>query len=250
MAGESGSLSAAGEPQDQASHLTRLAHDLKGPMNSVLGYAELLGRGIYGPLSAKQQRASDGIHTQGRKVLDGIDDLVAWFRIQAGDRPKDQRPFDALVVAAEVVAELQPRFSEAGINLVPPTNGDGAVAPTALGEWGFVASALTKLLENALAAGRAAVRVDVGELGDQVRIDVIDDGPGLPPAVRATLDRPLGPERPADAPGLGLGIVLARGWLEGMGGGLRYETPANGGTVARISLPAARSDEPLGGSHA
>jgi len=86
--------------------------------------------------------------------------------------------------------------------------------------------------------------VTVDRRGDRVVVEIEDDGPGLPSSVRATLLEPGGVDRGDAATGLGLGIPIARGWIEAMGGDLTFLDAESGGTVAVVGLRAADPEGP------
>jgi signal transduction histidine kinase len=80
------------------------------------------------------------------------------------------------------------------------------------------------------------VRIASEPIADGVRISIADDGPGIPPAIRARIFEPFFTTKPAGQ-GTGLGLSISHGIVERHGGKLSVECPPAGGTVFMIELP-------------
>jgi len=105
--------------------------------------------------------------------------------------------------------------------------------------------ALQNLVGNAVKHTDSPVTVTVSALGGQVEIRVIDRGPGIPQADWDLVFRPF--QRLGDrdnGAGVGLGLALARGLVEAMGGALAPEDTPGGGVTMVVSLPAADAVPP------
>jgi len=128
--------------------------------------------------------------------------------------------------------------------------------PEVLADPGLLERVVANLLDNALRHGRGCpVTVRGSTYGDRVELRVVDGGPGVP---RGQADRLFAPfQRLGDREprGLGLGLSVARGFTEAMGGTLTAEDTPGGGLTMAVSLPvvpqpehalpAARSAEPV-----
>ena len=93
------------------------------------------------------------------------------------------------------------------------------------------------LLVNAAHAmqGEGLIRISVASIGGRCRIDIADNGPGIPPDVREKLFTPFFTTK---ARGTGLGLSTARRFLEAHDGTIAVACPAEGGTVVTLELPA------------
>jgi two-component system, OmpR family, sensor histidine kinase KdpD len=117
-----------------------------------------------------------------------------------------------------------------------------------LADAGLLERALANLASNALRyspRGRAP-GVQASATGDRVVIDVVDNGPGVPEDQRERIVQPfqqLGDQRRGS--GVGLGLAVAKGFVEAMGGELRALSTLGGGLTMRIELPAAPITAPL-----
>jgi two-component system sensor histidine kinase KdpD len=105
---------------------------------------------------------------------------------------------------------------------------------------------VANLLDNALRHTDALVRVDSGVTDDRAWLRVVDRGPGVPAADQESLFEPF--QRLGDAPageGVGLGLAVARGLTEAMGGTLTASDTPGGGLTMTVSLPAVPTPRPL-----
>ena len=93
-------------------------------------------------------------------------------------------------------------------------------------------------LEEAASPADEPVRIEAGEVGDQIHLRVVDRGPGVAPEQRARLFEPfqrLGDE--SNGSGVGLGLAVARGLVAAVGGELSAEDTPGGGLTMVIALP-------------
>ena len=118
---------------------------------------------------------------------------------------------------------------------------DDAVA---MADGGLLERVLANLIDNALRyAPDSPVRVTAGQVGDRVLIAVIDEGPGIPRGTEEQLFAPF--QRLGDhdtSIGVGLGLSVARGFVEAMGGAISSTDTPGGGLTVEIDLPAPPKD--------
>lgn len=108
--------------------------------------------------------------------------------------------------------------------------------PLVLADAGLLERVLANLLDNALRYGDGAVRITASAGAESAKLAVIDHGPGVPAEAREHLFTPF---RGAGE-GVGLGLSVARGFAEAMGGGLVADHSPGGGLTMRLRLPLAR----------
>lgn len=160
-------------------------------------------------------------------------------RLQAGALVAHPRPVDLGEVVPGVVRET------ADPGRVQWHLDDHARVVTA--DPGLLDRVLGNIVENALRHQPApgAVRISSSGLGDRVEIRVVDTGPGVPQGDRDRIFLPF--QRHGDAPsgdGVGLGLAVARGLAESMGGSVVPEDTPGGGLTVVVDLPAARTEIP------
>ncbi len=207
--------------------LSRMSHDLRTPLNAILGFAQLLDAA---GLGEDGQESVDQILRGGKHLLELINEVLDIARIEA----------------EQIVELVRPLASRRGIvtEVVIPESGDVVVAA----DRQRLNQILMNLVSNALKYNRPNGRVTIAFVpvaADRVRIAVTDTGAGIPPAKLSLLFQPferLGAEQ-TDVEGTGLGLALARGLAEAMGGSLGVESRVDAGTTFWIELALCEAAE-------
>lgn len=133
-------------------------------------------------------------------------------------------------VVADVCDQLRAEADRLGVTLAVATDGLDHAAPDKLRDVVF------NLVDNAIDAARTAVAVRVEGSSDGVRLDVSDDGPGIPPG---ELERVFEPFSTTKGDGTGMGLAIAEAVVGDLGGVLRYERSADR-THFVVTIPVAR----------
>jgi signal transduction histidine kinase/CheY-like chemotaxis protein len=214
--------------------LSRMSHDLRTPLNAIMGFAQLLD---LDGLAEDQADSVLHILRGGEHLLSLINEVLDIARIESGHLTLSLEP----VSVADAV--------DHAVDLIRPMAAKRRIAITSNAARGIYVFAdrqrlnqiLLNLLSNAVkynrAGGNASVRAGVE--GDQVRIDVIDNGAGIPPEKLALMFTPferLGAEQ-TGIEGTGLGLALAKRLAVEMKGTLTVESQVDHGTVFHVTLP-------------
>jgi signal transduction histidine kinase/DNA-binding response OmpR family regulator len=234
--------------------LSTMSHELRTPLNAVLGFSELLGDVRYGPLTERQARYVNHIHTSGQHLLRLINDILDLSKIEAGrlQLSIERVPVDSCV--AEVCGSLQPLVDQNAHKLiqdVPPglvVRADGT----------RFKQMLMNLLGNAIKFTPKGGKIELAarQLGDMVRIEVRDSGPGIPPEERQRIFEAFHRMKQSDkaSEGTGLGLAITRRLVELHGGGLDVESEPGAGSCFYFTLPSAQCAEveasPIGAADA
>lgn len=218
--------------RDLHAFMAMTAHDLRGPLTTILGTTELFER--FDELDVRTREAVLGsVRRSGRRLQRLVDDLVLMSTIRAGT--VEPRPSD--VVVADAVAGV---VQDVGLD---PGEVVVAVAPDAVARVDphHLERILTNMVENAVKYGEPPVEVAAGQSDDEVTVRVTDHGPGVgvehvddlfDAFVRA-------PEAVADLPGAGLGLAIVRELARANGGDVRHESAQPHGATFVVRLPAA-----------
>ncbi|MBI4494426.1 MAG: hypothetical protein HY690_16715 [Chloroflexi bacterium] len=218
--------------------LALAAHEIRSPLTAIRGYAELLQRQPP-TLDADQRQACltsivylcDRLANLSRALLDA--EQAAEGRLALA-----RAPFDLAEVARRAVEVA--RASHAGQTFL--VEAEPHLLP-ALGDAERVEDVLANLLANAarFAPANTEVRLELAASApDGVCVRVVDRGPDLAEDARARLFEPFSPGAPGAAQaGYGLGLYIARRYLEGMGGRIWAEATPGGGRAFCFMLPWA-----------
>ena len=237
-------LRAAKDEADAASRaknefLSRMSHDLRTPLNSILGFAQLLE---LDPLTPDQADSVRQILRGGTHLLALINEVLDLTRIEAGHLTLSPEATSVPEVVENAATLMQPMARRYGIelrNLVPPDPPRYVRADRQR-----LNQILLNLISNAIKYNReqGTVAVACEERDGRARIQVIDTGPGIPADDLRLLFTPferLGAAQTA-IEGTGLGLLLSRRLAEAMGGSLGVATEVDRGSTFWVELPVSQ----------
>jgi signal transduction histidine kinase len=214
--------------------LAAMAHDLRAPLNALVGYASLLGEGAFGPLTSEQRDVSATLERQAVELVDLLGATLDVARLENGRLPLRLEEFsvadvlDALAAGTFARARAEGRLVCRVAPDVPPLHSDRVK----------VKEIVQNLVDNALKhAPGAPVDIDATFLPDQatIRITVRDPGPGIPPDVVPHLFEAFRPGSERTG-GSGFGLYLVRCFAEALGG-RATAVSGTGGTAISVDLP-------------
>jgi PAS domain S-box-containing protein len=214
------------------------AHDLRAPLTTMRGYAQLALRqlaGGPGPDPERLRRALGEVDAQTRRLERLIGRLLDVARLEGAAVALERAQADVAALVEAVVEGFRVSHPERVIAVRAPEPLPAAVDPVRLEE------VVANLLDNALkyAPVGAPVEVEVGAPEPEtVRIAVRDHGPGIPPERRARLfERFYQAHEGTGAGGVGLGLYISRHFVGLHGGTIAVEAPEGGGTRFVVLLP-------------
>lgn len=218
-----------------------VSHELKTPITTTLGNAEILrfrGERLDPEL---RQTALDDIHESALRLAAIIDNLLVLARLERGVA-LDSEPL-ALMRMAQIATEQQLR-RDPGRRVI--VRGDNTIM--ALGGETYVEQVMQNLIANALkySPSDTPVEVVVGDDGGMAVVRVLDRGPGIEESEREAIFQPFyRSERTAHAAaGVGIGLSVCLRLVEAMGGALWYSARPDGGGEFAFSLPLVPEDAP------
>ncbi|MDQ3809358.1 MAG: GAF domain-containing sensor histidine kinase, partial [Chloroflexota bacterium] len=228
--------------------LSVAAHELKTPMTSLRGYAQLLAREFERgemPNPARARRAALTIQVQADKLARLVAQLLDISRIESGKLAVEPKPTDLTQLVRDVIDAARSQARQH--SLVPhlPSRLRVSIDPLRIEQ------VLTNLLDNAIKYSPDGGQIDVwltreDALG-QVRLVVRDRGIGVPPEHRGHIfDRFYQAHaggRLTSMAGMGLGLYISRQIVELHGGSITAEFPDDGGTRFVVTLPAGIGGE-------
>ncbi|CAA6605629.1 putative Histidine kinase [Rhodospirillaceae bacterium LM-1] len=228
----------------KSAFLANMSHELRTPLNAVLGFADMLKEGIYGPLNDRQQEALQDIHRGGTHLLDIINDVLDMSRIEAGRYEISENDVDLKSIIQDCVKMVQPRAQR---NAVAITRQVPEHLANVWGDERAVRQIVLNLLSNAVKFSQRRGHVSISAGGDTqggVWISVADDGPGIS---SSDLDRLFQPFQQGEQwltrqhEGTGLGLAISKRLMELHGGTIHLESTLGQGTTVWLHFPASRT---------
>jgi len=213
------------------------AHDLAEPLHTMTGFADLLRRRHAGALGAEGRRLLDHIDEAGRRLEGRIEALLTYAR--SGRRDVRLEPVELGALVGRVLAVLDARITATGARVEV----EGTASPVVVrSDPRLLELVLQNLVANALKFTERAgphVRVVLARSDDGARVEVVDDGVGIPEGQRERIfDLFARGSAPGRFPGSGLGLPLSRQIVERLGGGMGVEPAPGGGSRFWFTLPA------------
>jgi len=217
----------------QRAVLEGLGHELRAPLQSLLGYIDLLRNGTFGPLATGQDGALASIAGNAERILSVTRDVLQVARIDSGHETVIVGEVDLDALIRRELDAVRPLAAEAGLRLL-------CECPSGLrtvSDGRKLARILTNLLTNAVkytSAGSVTVRGGQGPAG--VFVEVGDTGAGIPPERQADVFKEY-VRLDSGQEGTGLGLAIARRLADLIGGRLTLCSEVGAGTTVRLDLP-------------
>ncbi len=237
--------------------LSNVTHELRTPLASIIGFAELLRDAWESPDVDRQRlaRYSDNILTSGRSLLDIINDLLDLAKIEAGKMELHLSDFSVADLSRDLMDFVRPLADKRNQSLDLELNGH---LPSINSDSGKVKQILYNLLSNAIkftpTGGSIRLAVEVGS-DNRVTMAVSDTGPGIAEDKRSAIFekfRQLDSSRTREHEGTGLGLAITHELVHILGGTIELESVVGQGATFTIHLPrgapkrgAARRTIPL-----
>lgn len=222
--------------RDRAAFLAAVSHELRSPLNAVLGFADILMTEVDGPLTAAAREEVEQIRGSGAHLLELINDILEFSALESGQLRLSRGSVDLFAVATEVVREATGVLG--GKSLRVSVHGELGVL--ALADARRVRQILQNLVGNAIKfTQRGEVTVVVVREANCARVSVRDTGPGISAAERAMIFEEYmqaGDER-AKKRGTGLGLAIARRLVLMHGGMIRVDSELGRGSTFDVTLP-------------
>jgi len=217
------------------------SHELRTPINAVLGYTSLLIDEIYGQLNEKQCEALERTEKSTRHLLSIVNDVLDLSKIEAGKLELTPKPVAIPGIIEDLFVTLQPLADEHGSSLSIEHKGEPI---TLMSDERRVRQIVLNLLSNAIKfGGGKPIRV-VSQLmktpsgEENVVVEVIDQGIGISESDQHRIFQEF--EQVGDASaqsGTGLGLPISRRLAERLGGSVAVESAMGKGSAFRLTLP-------------
>jgi signal transduction histidine kinase/FixJ family two-component response regulator len=243
--------------QAKSDFLANMSHEIRTPLNIMLGYAQIMNRKT--GLDGQTQQWLRTIQSSGNHLLSLVNDVLDLAKIEAGHLDRQDSDFDLVALVDSLTSMLTLSCRQKGLEFRVEWyyGGQPQETPTQLellGDEGKVRQVLINLLSNAVkftSQGGIVLRLTLpapDAVGLQYGFEVRDTGRGITDASRAAIFEPFSQgEDDRTILGTGLGLTIARRFVELLGGTLGRDSGSDQGSVFSFSLPLAPARQHLPG---
>jgi signal transduction histidine kinase len=220
--------------------LANMSHELRTPLNAIIGFSEVLKERMFGELNEKQAEYTDDILTSGQHLLSLINEILDLSKVEAGRMELELATFDLPLAIDNARTFVRERATRHGINLdvtVDERLGDF------VGDERKIKQVLLNLLSNAVKftpeGGRIGIKAK--QTNGAVEISVSDTGIGIAPDDQPKIFeefRQVGSDNAKKVEGTGLGLTLAKKFVELHGGRIWVESEVGKGSTFTFALPS------------
>jgi signal transduction histidine kinase len=227
--------------------LANMSHELRTPLNAIIGFSEVLGERLFGELNEKQAEYTDDILSSGQHLLSLINEILDLSKVEAGRMELELATFDLPLAVDNARTFVRERATKHGITLdvaVDERLGDY------VGDERKIKQILLNLLSNAVKftpeGGRIGIKARQAD--DSVEISVTDTGIGIAPEDQPKIFeefRQVGSDYSHKVEGTGLGLTLAKKFVELHGGRIWVESEVGKGSKFTFTLPTNPHPFPL-----
>ena len=232
-------LKAEAANRAKTAFLAHLSHDIRTPLNHIIGFAELMRQQTYGPLGDDRYlNYLDAVKGSGERLLSYFASILELAELEAGRRPLRLERVNADELLLTATRRFSSQASQAGIVLRIGSRSEATV----LADRFSLDRMINNLVENAVRFTPAGGRITLAAYAaaDGVVLEITDTGIGISPERLETLSQPFAFRDDVltrEQAGAGLGIAIARAIAETSGGRLAIDSRIGLGTTVAISLP-------------
>ncbi|MCA9981453.1 MAG: hypothetical protein KDD89_11480, partial [Anaerolineales bacterium] len=225
--------------------IAKVSHDLRTPLTSIIGFAEMVQLGLYGPVTQEQEETLGKIMQSGEDLVVLVNDLLDLSQLEAGTLRLSRVPFAPTALVPRMENMMRLLAGNKGLTLVTEVTSE--LPPYLMGDPDRLHQILVNLVSNAIkftAEGEVRVRIcllDETQWGIQVQ----DTGQGIPAELHEMVFEEFRQaEYSANAPrrGVGLGLSIVKQITAAMGGSIKLESEVGQGSIFTVMLPLIEAE--------
>lgn len=218
--------------------LSAASHELRTPLTVIKEHCSLVRDEIVGPVNEDQKKCMDSALRNCNRLAALVNDLLDLDSIESGQHPINRQEIDLTAILTACVADFRHNCESRDQHLVMELPAD---LPTALGDEAMVTQVVVNLLGNAhkFVGGGGAITLSARVVGENVRVDVLDDGPGISPADQSRIFEKfarLEGQQENVLKGTGLGLAISRKIVDMHDGELGLESEPGVGSTFYFTL--------------
>ncbi len=233
---------ASAADRDRAAFLAAVSHELRSPLNAILGFADILLTEVDGPLSSDARQEVQQIRESGQHLLELINDILEFSALETGQLRLTCAEVDLTALAREVVREAAGVLADKPLRVSVQSEASVVAHVDAK----RMRQILTNLVGNAIKfTQKGEVVVRVGRERKHAVLSVVDTGPGISAAERAVIfeEYKQTKEERTRKRGTGLGLAIARRLVLMHRGTIQVESELGRGSTFRVYLPLWREGQ-------
>jgi two-component system cell cycle sensor histidine kinase PleC len=223
--------------------LTNMSHELRTPLTAIMGFSDIIANGKRGPGHVAAYREyGRHIYDAGAHLLQVVSDILDWSQVEADGLDLKIEPVDFAALVHEVAKMMTGEAAKMSVELVVDLAED---APRVMADVVRLRQALLNLVSNAIkftpAGGTAALATSFDRALGRVAVTIADSGIGISEEDIERVFQPFGQAESALSrhyQGVGLGLPLARRFIEAMAGNFSLVSEVGRGTTVTLDLPA------------
>jgi signal transduction histidine kinase len=233
--------------QLQADFTAMIAHDLRSPLMNIMGVAETIKDGLFGPVTEEQTKWLERLLANSQNLVSLVSDFLDVSKIESGYIELARETLNINQLVSYTVENYHALIKEKELHL---TCGVAQRPLEIQADRRRLEQVLNNLLSNAIKFTDPGGKIDVtaqGEGGKSVRIQVADTGVGIPPREIDQLFqkyRRVIPGQKDDRGGTGLGLVICKMIVEAHGGKIWVESEEGKGSMFTLTLPIKSTGAP------
>ncbi len=227
---------------DKDRFMSILAHDLRSPFNSILGFIELLSENIREYDIDEIEKQISIINTSSRSAFLLLEDLLIWTRAQSGKIPYEPQKMNLSDICLDIIASLKPNAYVKKITIKNFVTKE----TTVFADVNMLKTVLRNLTSNALKFTNPGGMVDIyaKKTQSKITISVSDNGIGIAPEILNKLfdiSKTHTTKGTANEKGTGLGLLLCKEFVVKHGGNIWAESELGKGSVFKFMLPLSKN---------
>lgn len=216
--------------------MAMMNHEVRTPLNSILGFAQLLTDPKFGDLTAQQRRYVGHIRTTGNHLLAMVNESLDLAKLDGDQNRAQIGTYPVSSIVEQAVDQVRPLAEASDLQLLS----DCTPGVSVRAESRHLVQVLLNLLSNAIRHTRpgGGVRVTASRLGDEVEISVTDTGEGISKDDLGRIFEEFYQARNHAPGGVGLGLAISRRLVQLMGGVIEVRSQLGAGSTFTVRLPA------------
>ena len=220
--------------------LSRLSHELRTPLNAILGFTEVMARDRKDRVTAQQLERLEYIQSSGQRLLKIVDEVMEITRDDNRSPLMVLLPVPVSAAITDAVKEAITLARERNVSI--SVDASAFAATEVLADRKALRRVLQELITNAIVFNRRGGTIDIRLSTEncQARIDVADNGVGIPKNSIATIFEPFGQVHRTERnkSGSGLGLTMTKAIVEQMQGAVEVSSKVGLGSTFTVTLPS------------